>query len=154
MVNTNETRLALRLFRSDSGSRPFAAVGDGLVHALSAVSADSSPERDHSPGSLPVAGSGRDTGGLAALPPAPTPPSTHGRRLHSASAPAGRALSPLSLLFCEGFQPSASNLDVDLRRRNGCAGFCEPNFRLEEFAFRPRKFVVTGARAGPGCWLS
>jgi hypothetical protein len=65
--------------RSDSGSRLFAAVGDGLVHARSAVSGDSSPERDHSPGSLPVAGSGRDTGGLAALPTAPTPPLTHGR---------------------------------------------------------------------------
>ncbi len=75
--------------------RPFAAVGDGLVHALSAVSGDSSPERDHSPGSLSVADSGRDTGGLAALPPAPTPSSTHGRRLHSAPAPARR---PLSLL--------------------------------------------------------
>ena len=57
---------------------PFAAVGDGLVRALTAVSGDSSPERDHSPGSLSVAGSGRDTGGLAALPPAPTPPSAHG----------------------------------------------------------------------------
>ena len=72
-------RSALRRSRSDSASRPLAAVGDGLVHALSAVSGDSSPERDHSPGSLSVAGSGRDTGGLAALPPAPTPPFTHGR---------------------------------------------------------------------------
>lgn len=43
---------------------PFAAIGDGLVHALSAVSGDSSPERDHSPGSLSVAGSGRATPAL------------------------------------------------------------------------------------------
>ena len=57
-----------------------------LGSALSATSGDSSPQRDHSPGSLPVAGSGRDTGSFAALPPAPTPSSTHGRRLHSAPA--------------------------------------------------------------------
>jgi len=58
--------------------RPFAAVGDGLVPALTAASGDTSPQRDLSPGSLPVAGSRRDTGGLAALPPSPTPPFTHG----------------------------------------------------------------------------
>jgi hypothetical protein len=49
-----------------------------LVPALTDASGDSSSEHDHSPGSLPVAGSGRDTGGLAALPPAPTPSSAHG----------------------------------------------------------------------------
>ena len=36
---------------------------------------------------------GRDTGSFAALPPSPTPPYTHGRRLHSAPAPARRPLS-------------------------------------------------------------
>ena len=49
-----------------------------MVPALTDASGDSSSEHDHSPGSLPVAGSGRDTGGLAALPPAPTPSSAHG----------------------------------------------------------------------------
>jgi hypothetical protein len=32
-------------------------------------------------------------------------------------------------LFCEGFQPNASHLGVDFRRRNGGADFCEPDFR-------------------------
>ncbi len=57
-----------------------------LGSALTAVSGDSSSEHDHSPGSLPVADSGRDTGGLTALPPAPTPPSAHS--LPPPSAPA------------------------------------------------------------------
>jgi len=72
------SRAPLRCSRFDSGDRPFAAVGDGLVPALTAASGDTLPQRDLSPGSLPVAGSRRDTGGLAALPPSPTPPSAHG----------------------------------------------------------------------------
>jgi len=62
-----------------------------LVPALPAASGEPSPQRDHSPGSHPLAGSGCDTGGLAALPPAPTPSSAPGCRLHSAPAPARRS---------------------------------------------------------------
>ena len=66
------------------GAHPFAAVGDGFGSALTAASGKTSPKRDLSPGSRPLASSGRDTGGFAALPPAPTPPFTRGCRLHSA----------------------------------------------------------------------
>jgi len=65
-----------------------------LVPALTDASGDSLPERNHSPGSLPFAGSGRDTGVLAALPSAPTPFNTHGlsptllSRTYAANPPA------------------------------------------------------------------
>ena len=59
----------------DSGLRHLRAF---VLRRANGASCDSSSEHDHSPGSLPVADSGRDTGGLAALPPAPTPSSTHG----------------------------------------------------------------------------
>jgi len=41
------SRAPLRCSRFDSGFRPFAAVGDGLVPALTTASGDTSPERDH-----------------------------------------------------------------------------------------------------------
>ena len=76
-----QTSPGLSVVAVDPRSRGAHAAGDVLIgvgSALTAVSGDSSSEHDHSPGSLPVAGSGRDTGRLAALPPAPTPPSAHG----------------------------------------------------------------------------
>jgi hypothetical protein len=62
------------LWRLGSASRPaFTAVGDGCGLCAYAASADSSPERDHSAGSLSSASCGRDTGGL---------PRSDLRRLH------------------------------------------------------------------------
>lgn len=57
-------------------------VGDGCGLRAHAASADSSPERDHSAGSLSYAGCGRDTGGL---------PRSNLRRLHLRSL----SVSPL-----------------------------------------------------------
>lgn len=86
-------------------------VGDALVPALTAASGDSSSEYDHSPRSLPVAVSDRDTGGLAALPPAPTPPSAPIRRLHSAPSPA----RPTRSLGCNGSFSAAAPATIEIR---------------------------------------
>jgi hypothetical protein len=44
-----------------------------LRPVLTDASCDYLPERNHSPGLVPVPGSGRDTGDFAALSPTPTP---------------------------------------------------------------------------------
>ncbi len=58
---TPGTAAAALGFRSATAVR---CVGDGCGFRAHAASADSSPERDHSAGSLSSAGWGRDTGGL------------------------------------------------------------------------------------------
>jgi hypothetical protein len=96
--------------------RSFTAVGDALVPALTGASGDSSSEHDHSPGSLSFAGFGRDTGGLAALPPAPTPPSAHG-------------LSPaLRSRACAANPPARNDGSWLLRLRHPRDGYAQDGF--------------------------
>ena len=105
------------------GARPFVAVGDGFGSALTAASSKTSPKRDLSPGSRPLASSGRDTGGLAALPPAPTPPFTRGGRLHPAPRLRDNRDRSLERGISAGLRPPLSDM-LSRRAAGGARSRC------------------------------